>query len=296
MNIRDLQYLVAIETHKNFSKAAEECFVSQPALSMQIKKLEEYLGLQVIERNKKIVRLTDAGEAIVARAKAILLQVEEIKEISQVAKDPLSGDLALGIFPTLGPYLFPYIIPKLAETFPNVSFYLLEDKTESLIANLKSGKTDVALVSLPLPLPDNLFATEPLFEEEYLLAVPHHHPLAANSEITKNDLTDETLFLLEDGHCMRDDVLDICENIPSAETKGFYATSIEMLRHMVAADAGITIMPKLSTEGCKLVTFVPFASPKPTRMIGLAWRHSSTKKLLIKQIADLIKIIMQQKI
>lgn len=293
MNIRDLQYLVSLADIGHFGKAADACFVSQPALSMQIKKLEENLGVKLLERTNKSVLLTDIGVTLVERARLILNQVDELREIAKSAKDPFSGEIRIGIFPTLAPYLFPHIIPHLSKTFPNVFFYLVEDKTEVLIEKLKTGLIHAAILSLPVV--ETGFTTALLFEEEFLLTVPHSHPLANRKFIKHNDFDDKSLLLLDDGHCMRNQVLSFCHKANIHENQNFRATSLEALRHMVAAGAGITLMPKLSSAGCDLASFIPFTAPKPTRCIGLVSRTTTTKGILLKEIEGQIKKIMAPK-
>jgi LysR family hydrogen peroxide-inducible transcriptional activator len=293
MNIRDLQYLVALADHHHFGNAADACFVSQPALSMQIKKLDELVGVKLLERTNKSVLLTDSGTMIVERARQILNQVDEVREIAKAAKDPFSGELKIGIFPTLAPYLLPHIIAPIAKLFPKLSLYLVEEKTATLIEQLKQGKLHTAILALPLR--ETGFTTSLLFEEEFLLTVPHSHALAKRKVMKQQDLVNKDLLLLEEGHCMRDQVLSFCDSTHSSEAQNFRATSLETLRHMVAAGAGITLMPKLSSEGCDLASFIPFNAPKPVRSIGLAWRSSTTKGVLLKEIAIQIKRILGEK-
>ncbi|MDR3491367.1 MAG: LysR substrate-binding domain-containing protein [Gammaproteobacteria bacterium] len=290
MNIRNLQYLVALSDHEHFGKAAEECFVSQPALSIQINKLEEYLGVKLLERTNKSVALTAVGLIITEQARQILSQVSELKEIAQTAKDPFNGELKLGIFPTLAPYLFPYIIPKLSAIFPNLLIYLIEEKTELLMEKLKQGKIHAAITALPMN--ESGMTTTPLFEEEFLLTISHSHALAKRKTIKHEELDSKNILILEDGHCMRDQVLSFCHQANATETLHFRATSLEALRHMVAAGSGMTLMPRLATEGCKLATFIPFTSPKPMRTIGITSRKCSTKKILLDELSQQIKKIM----
>ena len=201
MNIRDLKYLVALADHRHFGKAAEICFVSQPALSMQIKKLEEILGVKLLERTNKSVLLTDCGMTITERARQILDQVEEIKEIAKSASDPYSGELKLGIFPTIAPYLLPHILPPLSNKFPKVSFYLIEEKTDLLLEKLKKGEIHAAIIAIPVF--ESWMTVAPLFEEEFLLVVPHSHTLSKNKNISQNDINHKKILLLDETHCMR---------------------------------------------------------------------------------------------
>ncbi len=294
MNIRDLEYLVALNDYGHFGKAAEACFVSQPALSMQIKKLEESLGIKLLERSNKSVLFTDAGIAITERARHILNQVDEMRDFAKLAKDPYRGELKIGIIPTLAPYLLPLIIPSLAKKFPNISFYLIEEQTAALIDKLKMGKLDAALLAHPVT--EKNFTTSLLFDEEFLLAVPTNHPLAKFKIIKQNDLDNQNLLLLEEGHCMREQTLAFCHNMHAAEIQSFRATSLETLRHMVAAGNGITLIPKLARQSNDNMVYVPFGPPKPMRSIGLYWRSSAAKKILLEEIAiEIRKIIIKLK-
>ncbi|MBP9725838.1 MAG: LysR family transcriptional regulator [Gammaproteobacteria bacterium] len=290
MNTRDLEYLVALSDLKHFGKAASACFVSQPALSMQIKKLEESLGVQLLERTNKSVLLTDQGSIIAERARKILSDIDEIKEISKSAKDPLSGEIKIGIFPTLAPYLLPLIVPQLSQHYPKLSFYLFEEKTSPLIEMLKEGKLHAAFLTAPI-IEKNL-SNSILFEEEFMLAVPIKHTLAKLKSVKQHDLKNQNLLLLEEGHCMRDQALALCHRMDITENKKFRATSLETLRHMVAAGVGITLIPKLACYTNNNIAYIPFITPKPTRTIGLFWRSSSSKQALLDNIAATIKSLL----
>jgi len=288
MNTRDLHYLVALSEHRHFGRAADACFVSQPALSMQIKKLEENLGVKLLERTNKSVLLTDVGIIIAQRARDILQHINELHDIAKVAKDPYSGELKIGIIPTLAPYLLPLIIPSLTQAFPKLSFYLVEQQTALLVEKLKTGELDAAFFALPVL--ENNFVTTLLFDEEFFLAVPHHHALAKQKTIQADDLNGTDVLLLEEGHCMRDQALSVCQNM-NAMTKGFQATSLETLRHMVAAGVGITLMPKFAKKLNDGISYIPFAAPKPIRSIALSWRASSAKQIVLKDIVHQIQNI-----
>jgi LysR family hydrogen peroxide-inducible transcriptional activator len=261
---------------------------------MQIKKLEETLGIKLLERTNKSVLLTDTGIAITERARQILNQVEEMRDFAKLAKDPYSGELKIGIIPTLAPYLLPLIIPSLSKEFPKISFYLIEEQTSILIEKLKIGKLDAAVLAHPVI--ETSFATSLLFEEEFLLAVSSTHPLAKRKTIKQNDLSNQNVLLLEEGHCMREQTLTLCHKMNASETQNFRATSLETLRHMVAAGNGVTLMPKLAQQLNDSVSYIPFSSPKPVRSIGLYWRFSAAKKALLEDITIQIKkIITKQK-
>ncbi len=290
MNTRDLEYLVALADLGHFGKAADACFVSQPALSMQIKKLERYLGVQLLERANKSVSLTDTGATIVALARQILQQTDELREIAKAAIDPFGGEIRLGIFPTLGPWLLPHILPILSKSLPNISFYLVEEKTDVLIEQLKNGLLHAAILSFPVS--EKILTASYLFEEEFLLTVPHNHPLSTHKSVRKEAIDHEKLILLDDGHCMKSQVMNFCAQTNQSNNHTFRATSLEVLRHMVLTGAGVTLMPKLSTERCRLLSYIPFSMPKPVRSIGLVYKVSTSKKILFQEIESQIKKIM----
>lgn len=292
MNIKDLKYLLAIENHRHFGKAADSCFVSQPALSIQIKKLEDTLGVQLIERTNKSVLLTDIGLLIAERAKQLIQKEEEIYALAKAAKDPYKGELKIGIIPTLAPYLLPLIIPLLSKKFPNISLYLTEEKTSILIEKLKSGILDATILALPVP--EAFFRQEILFVEEFLLAVPNNHPLAKRKFVKQPDLKEKSLLLLEEGHCMREQTLALCYKMDAVESQSFRGTSLETLRHMVAAGNGITLIPKLAQRKNDGIAYIAFHSPKPTRTIGLCWRITTVKNRLLEDIASHIKLSLNK--
>jgi LysR family hydrogen peroxide-inducible transcriptional activator len=294
MNIRDLKYLIAIADHNHFGKAAESCFVSQPALSMQIKKLEKILGVQLIERTNKSLYFTDIGKRVTQHARDIIYHTETIRHIAHQAKDPYHGELKLGIIPTIGPYLLPYIIPILTKKLPHLKIFLYEEKTEKLISELKKGNLDAAIFGLPLI--ENDFHSMPLFEEELTLAVPTHHALSKLTSISQTQLANKTLLLLQDGHCLRDQALSLCHSNHASIDHSFQATSLETLRHMVASNAGITLMPKLACKEYPGIQYLSFSSPKPTRQLGIIWRPSTAKMTLLEYIGNEIKtILLKQK-
>lgn len=295
MNTRDLQYLVALSEHLHFGKAAEACFVSQPALSMQIKKLEETLGITLLERTNKSVLLTETGIAIAERARNILNQIDEMRDFAKLSKDPYSGELKIGIIPTLAPYLLPKIIPALSKKFPNISFYLFEKQTSLLIEKLKIGKLDAAF--LVDPIDEINFTNTTLFQEEFLLAVPSLHRLAKQKSIKQHDISNESILLLEEGHCMREQTLSLCYKMKAVEAQHFRATSLETLRHMVAAGNGITLIPKLAQQVNDGITYIPFTTAKPMRSVGLYWRNSTAKGQLLEELAvETKKILGKQKV
>jgi LysR family hydrogen peroxide-inducible transcriptional activator len=291
MNLRDLRYLVALAEHQHFSHAAAASFVSQPTLSTQIKKIEEELGVSLVERSPRRVMLTEVGRAVAERARYVLREVEEIKEIARRTQDPESGSIRLGFFPTLGPYLMPHIVPKLRARFPRLELLLVEEKTPVLVQMLIEGKLDAA--GLALPLHDDRLHAEFLFEEPFVLAVPHGHELTRKPTLAVDDLSDRVLLLLEDGHCLREQALDVCHLAGSTERTGFRATSLETLRQMVAADVGITLLPTLAVKPpvprSENLALLPFTGRAPSRRIALAWRKTTALAPFLQQLAKVIR-------
>ena len=290
MNLRDLKYLVALADLRHFGKAAEACFVSQPTLSTQIRKLEHELGVALVERAPRKVMMTAAGQDVVLRARRIVAEVEQMKEGARRSMDPESGSLRLGVFPTLGPYLLPHLVPQLRERFPRLELLLVEEKSDVLLQRLREGKLDAALLALPLH--DDQLHAELLFEEPFVFAAPHQHPLAAEKALSMSQLSNETLLLLEDGHCLRDQALDVCRLAGAQEKSGFRATSLETLRQMVAAGVGVTLLPALSVHETIAqspnIRLVPFHAPAPSRQIALVWRKSSALDGFLHTLADAI--------
>jgi LysR family hydrogen peroxide-inducible transcriptional activator len=290
LKLKDLRYLVAVADTRHFGRAAERSFVSQPTLSAQLKKLEEYLGVQLIERAPKRVSLTVAGEEIVERARRIVEASEEIVELAKGHTDPLSGRLKLALLPTIGPYLLPNVAGKLRKQLPRLELMLYEYQTDLMLEKLHSGEIDVGILALPVSL-DGLESHE-LYKEPFMVAMPANHRLSNRQTIKVEDLNDETLLLLEDGHCLRDQALEICAGADLHEKQDFRATSLETLRQMVAAGVGITLLPELAGRGAygaaRGVTIKPFAKPVPTRTIGAVWRKSSARRAAILALTKLI--------
>jgi LysR family transcriptional regulator, hydrogen peroxide-inducible genes activator len=291
LKLKDLRYLVAVADTRHFGRAAERSFVSQPTLSAQLKKLEEYLGVQLIERAPKRVSLTAAGEEIVERARRILDAGDEIVEIAKGHRDPLAGRLKLALLPTIGPYLLPNVAAKLRKGLPRLELMLYEYQTDPMLEKLHSGEIDVGILALPAQM-DGLDTYE-LYKEPFMVAMPAGHRLSSRATIRAEDLHHETLLLLEDGHCLRDQALEICSSIDLHEKQDFRATSLETLRQMVAAGVGITLLPELAGRGAygnaRGVAIKPFARPVPTRTIGAVWRKSSARRESILALAKLIE-------
>jgi len=294
LNLRDLKYLVALADAGHFGKAAERSFVSQPTLSAQIKKLEEFLGVTLFERQPRKVTLTPVGERIVERARHILRDSADIVETAQAARDPLGGVLKIALIPTLGPYLLPLVTAKLRKALPKLRLMLYEYQTETLLKQLSAGELDLGILALGVDTTG--LETRSLGEEAFQVAVPSQHPLARKATIKREDLISETLLLLEDGHCLRDQALEVCAHLPVHEAPDFRATSLETLRQMVGAGCGITLMPELAIHGpfaaSKTVVARPFAKPVPTRVIGTVWRRSTTRLPAITLIGDVIADVL----
>jgi len=277
MNLRDLKYLVALADHRHFGKAAAACFVSQPTLSTQIRKLEEELGVSLVERAPRKVMLTPSGHDAAERARRIVAEVEQMKESARRTQDPEAGTVRLGIFPTLGPYLLPHVIPRIRERFPQLELLLIEEKSDVLLSRLREGKLDAGLLALPVH--DDQLHSEFLFEEPFVLAVPGSDPLAQRDSLSLSELSNQKLLLLEDGHCLREQALEVCRLSGANEKSEFRATSLETLRQMVAANVGMTLLPILATKPpvatSQNIHLLGFSDSHPSRQIAMLWRKSS---------------------
>ncbi len=287
MNLRDLKYLVALAEHRHFGRAAAACFISQPTLSTQIKKLEDELGVSLVERAPRHVMLTPAGRDAAERARRIIADVEEMREAARRSQNPEAGTVRLGIFPTLGPYLLPHVVSRVRERFQQLELLLIEEKTEVILRQLRDGKLDAGILALPLH--DDQLHIEFLFEEPFMLAVPQAHALASSKPLTMRDLANESLLLLEDGHCLRDQALDVCHLAGAGEKTGFRATSLETLRQMVAANVGITLLPVLAVKppvaASQDIRLLSFRAPAPSRQIAMVWRRSSAMSDFLSKLA-----------
>jgi LysR family hydrogen peroxide-inducible transcriptional activator len=296
MNLRDLRYLVALADERHFGKAAERCFVSQPTLSAQVRKLEEYLGVPLVERQPKRVALTPTGVKIVQRARALLQEADAIVELAKTDRDPLAGPLKLALIPTVGPYLLPHVASRLRKDVPRLKLMLYEYQTVQLLQRLRAGEIEMGILALPVEL-DGLDSAE-LYDEPFALAVPASHPLADADRVKVEDLRGETLLLLEDGHCLRDQALEVCSRVRVNEAHDYRATSLETLRQMVAAGHGITLLPELAAETpvgtARGLRVKPFARPAPGRTIGAVWRKSTTRAPAIEAIVATIRGAMRQ--
>ena len=293
MNLRDIYYLVALADHRHFGRAAAACFVSQPTLSTQIRKLEEELGVALVERSPRRVMLTPAGHEAAARARRIVAEVEQMKEAARRDQDPESGAVRLGLFPTLGPYLLPHVVPVVRRRFPELELLLVEEKSDVLLARLREGRLDAAILALPVD--DDQLHSELLFEESFVVALPDTHPLAGRNTLRMQDLGNERLLLLEDGHCLREQALEVCHLAGAHEKSAFRATSLETLRQMVAANVGLTLLPALAVKPPVApspdIRLVPFADPPPSRRIAMLWRRSSALDGFLRHLAGLFRAL-----
>ena len=285
MNIRDLEYFLAVAELKHFRKASEKCFVSQPALSGQIKKLEEELGLALFMRDKRDVQLTAAGETLVNYARKIISETENFTEAAKSFRDPRSGTFKMGIIPSLAPYLIPNLIQKTNKWFPKLDLYISESKTKDLLNSIAVGDLEAGILALPLQ--EKNFQVAELFTEPFLLAIPASHRLARRQKATLADLENECVFLLEEGHCLKDQVLEVCQLAGAREHSFYRASSLETLRQMVAAGQGITLMPWLAVHEpisqASSIRYIPFVDPAPNRRIALVWRKGSPRESFLQE-------------
>lgn len=295
MNLRDLEYLVAVDEERHFHRAAERCFVSQPTLSGQLKKLEERLGVQLVERSTRQVVMTDVGRAVVVQARRVLSAARGIEEIAQTFHDPMAGELQLGLIPTLAPYLLPQIMPALKKNYPALKLWLHEQQTAVLLERLHNAELDLLLLALPVASDE--FVTLDLFREPFWLALPKGDPLAGRKRASLTDINSRELMLLEEGHCMREHALDVCLTAGASEYAAFHATSLETLRHMVGEGMGITLMPQLALPRrltkSDPVQYLPFPDPPPSRRIGMLYRKGSYREEAYRAIAETIRATVQ---
>jgi LysR family hydrogen peroxide-inducible transcriptional activator len=296
MTLTELKYIVAVARERHFGKAAEACFVSQPTLSVAVKKLEEELDVKLFERSANEVAVTALGEEIVRQAQSVLEQAANIKDIAKRGKDPLAGPLKLGVIYTIAPYLLPDLVRQVISHSPQMPLILQENFTVKLLEMLRTGEVDCAILAEPFP--DSGLAVAPLYDEPFFAAVPMTHPLAAQESVTAEELKRETMLLLGTGHCFRDHVLEVCPEFArfSSDAEGirksFEGSSLETIKHMVAAGMGITLVPRLSVPSAALesekyrqedayVKYLPVrdakGAPPPTRRVVLVWRRSFTR-------------------
>jgi LysR family hydrogen peroxide-inducible transcriptional activator len=297
VNLRDLRYLVALADERHFGRAANRCHVSQPTLSAQVRKLEQYLGVSLVERQPKGATLTPIGKQVVERARRVLQEADAILELASASRDPMAGQLRVALIPTVGPYLLPRVAPALQRDLPKLKLLLYEYQTGLLLERLRAGDVDVGVLALPVVPMDGLDSVV-LYEEPFALAMPHTHRLATRKRVGIDDLRDETLLLLEDGHCLRDQALEVCSRVDVHEAQDYRATSLETLRQMVAAGHGVTLLPELAiaapigtTRGLEIR---PFDAPPPSRTIGAVWRKSTTRGPAIEAIANSVRAALKE--
>lgn len=294
MTLTELRYIVAVARERHFGKAAETCFVSQPTLSVAVKKLEDELGVTLFERGAGEVSVTPPGQKIVEQAQRVLEEASRIRELAAAGKDPLAGPLRLGAIYTIGPYLLPKLIPILRKTAPAMQLLIQENFTHVLGEELKNGRVDVILVALPFE--ESGIVTRAVYDEPFMVAVPKGHPWEGRKRITSEELSNESLLLLGEGHCFRDQVLEICHTVRARERSALAKTveggSLETIRQMVAGGVGITVLPATSTASGsgagELIRILPFARPVPVRRVGIAWRRSFPRPEAIEALRKAI--------
>lgn len=296
MTLTELKYIVAVSRHKHFGHAAEACYVAQPTLSVAIKKLEDELGVIIFERGGTEITMTPLGAQIVAQAERALEQTAAIKEIAKQNKDPLSGPFRLGIIYTIGPYLLPQLVKTMIEQVPQMPLVLQENFTLRLLELLRQGELDAAIMALPFP--EQGLMVQPLYDEPFVVALPKNHAWAKRTEIAAQDLKSETMLLLGNGHCFRDQVLEVCPEMSRFSTTGdgiartFEGSSLETIRHMVASGIGITVLPQASVSDMHpkdgMVRYLPFAQPAPSRRVVIAWRKSFTRHAAIEAVRQAV--------
>lgn len=289
MTLNELRYIVAVSQEGNFRRAAEKVFVSQPALSLAIQKVEEELGVQIFERSRTAVSATPAGEMIVAQAQRVLEEVAQIREIASQGKDQLTGTLRVGAIFTVGPYLLPQLIPVLKQKAPNMPLEMEENMTANLQALLINGRLDVIIIALPFNVPG--IATLPLYDEDFSVVVPLDHAWANRKRIKTAELSGEKVLLLNSGHCFSNQVREACSQFNSAVGEIQQGNSLETIRNMVASGLGITVLPLTANSDkyrSQLTREISFAPPAPARRIALAWRKSFARKQAIDILAQAI--------
>ena len=293
--MRDLTYIVAVAEERHFGRAAEQCHVSQPALSAQVRKIERVIGAKIFERNRRRVLLTEAGERLVEQIRVVLQEADRIGDLARSSGDVLSGPFRLGLILTLGPYLLPHLLAPLRERYPDVELILTEGLTEQLLDALRAGRLDAVLLA---PLPDaSGIEIEVLFFESFLLAAPRSHPLASKSPLTVEDLKREEMVLLTDGHCLRDQALQFCPSERSGKER-LQTAGLETLRHLVASGAGYSLVPRLAVREdpqlADLLVYRAFDGQQPGRDVALCWREGSPREADLAALRDLVRDCLPQ--
>jgi LysR family hydrogen peroxide-inducible transcriptional activator len=295
MTLTELRYIVAVAQKHHFGRAAQACCVSQPTLSIAIRKLEDELDIRLFERSSKNqIRITEIGQQVIDQAYIVLQEVQVLSEIAQQGKDPLSGQFKLGVIYTIGPYLLPELIPELTRTAPKLRLIIEENFTANLLQSLKQGALDAIIISYPFEEPG--IETAPLYEEPFIVALPLEHEWKDRREINAGDLAGQDLMLLGAGHCFRDQVIKACPNCMSGNselTRTLEGGSLETIRHMVAAGTGITVLPRTSItrnhQNESLIGIKPFAKPSPSRTVAIAWRKHFPRREAIHLVRETIQ-------
>ncbi len=290
MTLQELRYLVALAEHGHFGRAAAACYVSQPSLSAAVKKLENELGVMLFERTRRRVLPTARGERVVRRARRILEEARRLEEEARRPELPLSGIFRLGAIPTIGPYLMPHLVPPLRRDHPALQLHLIEQQTAVLLEQLQQGRLDAALMSPPLD--ETGLVRADLYREDFHLAAPPEHPLSARASIDPAEIVGEPLLLLDEGHCLRDQVLEVCSTEDTPARELLRGSSLETLRSMVAAGVGCTLLPALALHplgGASPVEIRPFTAPAPHRRVTLYWRKGFAREDSARELADWIR-------
>jgi LysR family transcriptional regulator, hydrogen peroxide-inducible genes activator len=276
MTLTDLRYIVALARERHFGRAAEKCFVSQPTLSVAVKKLEDELGVILFERSPQEVRVTPIGERVIAQAERVLSEATQLAEVAAAGKNPLAGPLRLGVIYTIGPWLLPKLVPLLRARAPEMPLLLEENYTHRLLEKLKSAELDVAILALPIDEPG--LVAQPVYDEAFRALVPANHPWTKLKTIDPAKLLEQPLLMLGRGNCFRDQVLDLCTRAGEGGPQVLEGSSLETIRHMVASGVGITVMPSTAVDDIPksdpLLRVRPFVDPTPTRRVGIVWRTS----------------------
>ena len=293
MNLRAFDYLVAVHKLNSFRAAAEHCYVSQPALSIALKKLEDELGSPLMERSNKGVIFTAVGQEVVKRAESILRQVRELEQLADSWGDPFSGPFSLGAFPTLGPYYFPSTLQVFRDKFPKLQFNLVEEKTDKLIDQLKEGVLDAALIALPINDPELDYAE--LFEEPFFVGVNNDHAFAKKKTIHTDELAEERLLLLDEGHCLRGQAMDYCLSSGLNEDVGFRASSMPTLLQMIAMGQAVSFIPQCVANQNPHLHYLKLRGASVSRTIALVWRHNTVRPQVMVELAKQLKAVATKK-
>ena len=298
MTLTELKYIVALAREKHFGRAAEACFVSQPTLSVAIRKLEDELGVQLFERGTAGIQTTAMGDQLIEQAQKVLDEASLLKDLARQGRDPLVGPLRVGVIFTIGPYLLPWLVPQMIQAHPSMPMLLQENYTVKLLETLRQGEIDVLILAEPFDAQG--LVIEPVYDEHFMVAVPRQHPWAKRRRIPSAELTQQTMLLLGSGHCFRDQVVEICPELSrfsqasSGIQKTFEGSSLETIRHMVASGVGITVLPQTACPRSRddgFLCYIPFESPAPNRRVVLAWRKSFARPAAIEALKQQLKAL-----